>query len=141
MSAIVSLLRVMTYRDAEAITLEAGKVPALRRKGQIEALAMPALDAHMLEEIGCFSIVFEKIPANLATEVSTDLKIPTIGIGAGHGTDVQELVLHDMLGINKEFHPRYLRRYLKLFHDIKAATEHYIKDVYSRYFPNEKEQY
>src|SRR5688500_13862496 len=80
-------------------------------------------DARMLEDIGCFSVVFEKIPANLATEVSTDLKIPTIGIGAGNGTDGQVLVLLDMLGINKEFNPRFLRRYLDLFDDIKSATE------------------
>lgn len=98
-------------------------------------------DAHLLEEIGCFSIVFEKIPAALATEVSQDLKIPTIGIGAGNGTDGQVLVLHDMLGINKEFNPRFLRRYLNLFEDIKGATEHYIRDVKSGDFPNDKEQY
>lgn len=98
-------------------------------------------DAHMLEEIGCFSIVFEKIPATLATEVSKDIKIPTIGIGAGNGTDGQVLVLHDMLGINKDFHPRFLRRYMNLFDDIKKATENYIQDVKSRDFPNEKEQY
>ena len=98
-------------------------------------------DAHMLEEIGCFSIVFEKIPASLATDVSASLKIPTIGIGAGGGTDGQVLVLHDMLGINKEFNPRFLRRYLNLFDDIRGATEHYIRDVKSTDFPNEKEQY
>jgi 3-methyl-2-oxobutanoate hydroxymethyltransferase len=98
-------------------------------------------DAHMLEEIGCFSIVFEKIPAALATEVSTSLKIPTIGIGAGGGTDGQVLVLHDMLGINKEFNPRFLRRYMNLFDEIQSATEHYIRDVKSADFPNEKEQY
>jgi 3-methyl-2-oxobutanoate hydroxymethyltransferase len=98
-------------------------------------------DAHMLEEIGCFSVVFEKIPATLAAEVSKDIKIPTIGIGAGNGTDGQVLVLHDMLGINKDFHPRFLRRYMNLFDDIKKATENYIQDVKSRDFPNEKEQY
>ncbi len=98
-------------------------------------------DAEMLEELGCFSIVLEKIPAKLATEVSSHLKIPTIGIGAGNGTDGQVLVLHDMLGINKDFNPRFLRRYLNLYDDIKSATEHYISDVKSRNFPNEKEQY
>jgi 3-methyl-2-oxobutanoate hydroxymethyltransferase len=98
-------------------------------------------DAHMLEEIGCFSIVFEKIPAHLAKDISEHLKVPTIGIGAGNGTDGQVLVLHDMLGINKEFNPRFLRRYMNLFDDIKNATEKYIQDVKSSDFPNEKEQY
>lgn len=98
-------------------------------------------DAALLEEIGCFSIVFEKIPAQLAKEVSELLKIPTIGIGAGSGVDGQVLVLHDMLGINKEFNPRFLRRYLNLYDEIKSATEHYIKDIKSRDFPSEKEQY
>ena len=98
-------------------------------------------DAKMLEDIGCFSLVLEKIPAQLATEVSASLKIPTIGIGAGNGTDGQVLVLHDMLGLNQGFNPRFLRRYLNLFDEIKAATEHYIADVKSKDFPNEKEQY
>jgi len=98
-------------------------------------------DAQLLEEAGCFSIVLEKIPALLAREVSTGLKIPTIGIGAGNGTDGQVLVLHDMLGINKEFTPRFLRRYLNLYDDIKNAAEHYISDVKSKDFPNEQEQY
>ena len=98
-------------------------------------------DAKMLEDIGCFSLVLEKIPAQLATEVSASLKIPTIGIGAGNGTDGQVLVLHDMLGLNQGFNPRFLRRYLNLFDEIKTATEHYIADVKSKDFPNEKEQY
>lgn len=98
-------------------------------------------DAKLLEEIGCFSIVLEKIPAQLASEVSESIKIPTIGIGAGNGVDGQVLVLHDMLGINKEFNPRFLRRYMNLNDAIKLATEHYIIDVKSRDFPNEKEQY
>lgn len=98
-------------------------------------------DAKFLEEVGCFSLVLEKIPAKLAREVSSGLRIPTIGIGAGGGTDGQVLVLHDMLGINKDFNPRFLRRYLNLFDDIKGAAEHYIKDVKTRDFPNEQEQY
>ena len=98
-------------------------------------------DAELLEEIGCFSLVLEKIPAKLATEVSSSLKIPTIGIGAGFGTDGQVLVLHDMLGINKDFNPRFLRRYLNLYDQIKEATEHYIRDVKSVDFPNKSEQY
>src|SRR4051812_27813036 len=98
-------------------------------------------DAELLEAIGCFSIVLEKIPAKLATEVSASLRIPTIGIGAGNGTNGQVLVLHDMLGINKDFNPRFLRRYLNLYDQIKQATEHYIKDVKAVEFPNTKEQY
>lgn len=98
-------------------------------------------DAHILEEAGCFGIVLEKIPAQLATKVAGELKIPLIGIGAGNGVDGQVLVLHDMLGINKEFTPRFLRRYLTLYDDIKTATQKYIADVKSRDFPNSKEQY
>ena len=98
-------------------------------------------DAKLLEDIGCFSMVLEKIPAQLARQVSSSLKIPTIGIGAGNGVDGQVLVLHDMLGINKEFNPRFLRRYMNLYDDIKIATERYISDIKSRDFPNEKEQY
>lgn len=98
-------------------------------------------DAHLLEEIGCFSVVLEKIPATLAAKVASEVKIPIIGIGAGGKVDGQVLVLHDMLGINSEFHPRFLRRYMSLFEDIKKATEKYIADVKGQSFPNEKEQY
>lgn len=98
-------------------------------------------DAAILEETGCFSIVLEKIPAVLAKEVSEIIKIPTIGIGAGKHTDGQVLVLHDMLGINKEFSPRFLRRYMSLYDDIKKAVGNYIADVQSEDFPNENEQY
>lgn len=98
-------------------------------------------DALLLEELGCFSIVLEKIPATLASEVSKSISIPTIGIGAGNGTDGQVLVFHDMMGINKDFNPRFLRRYLNLYDDIKGAAERYINDVKARDFPNEKEQY
>lgn len=98
-------------------------------------------DALLLQEIGCFAIVLEKIPAELAKVVSESLHIPTIGIGAGMHTDGQVLVTHDMLGITKDFQPRFLRRYLNSFDDIKNATESYIKDVKNRSFPNEHEQY
>ncbi|REK47401.1 MAG: 3-methyl-2-oxobutanoate hydroxymethyltransferase [Bacteroidetes bacterium] len=98
-------------------------------------------DAHLLADVGCFAVVLEKIPASLAEQVSTEIKIPFIGIGAGAGVDGQVLVLHDMLGITHEFNPRFLRRYLNLYDDIKSATERYIQDVKSRDFPNEKEQY
>jgi len=98
-------------------------------------------DAHILAEVGCFAIVLEKIPASLAERVSKEIPIPTIGIGAGHGVDGQVLVLHDMLGINHEFHPRFLRRYLNLYDEIKSAAERYILDVKNVDFPNEKEQY
>ncbi|MBK6546507.1 MAG: 3-methyl-2-oxobutanoate hydroxymethyltransferase [Saprospiraceae bacterium] len=98
-------------------------------------------DAKLLEKSGCFSIVLEKIPAKLALEVSQSLTIPTIGIGAGAGTDGQVLVSHDMLGINHEFHPRFLRRYANLFEIIDQAVKNYTADVKSHSFPNESEQY
>ncbi|MCB0654025.1 MAG: 3-methyl-2-oxobutanoate hydroxymethyltransferase [Saprospiraceae bacterium] len=98
-------------------------------------------DALLLEKMGCFAIVLEKIPANLAKKVSESLSIPTIGIGAGPDTDGQVLVLHDLLGLNKDFKPRFLRRYLNLFDEIKGAVQHYIRDVKALDFPNEKEQY
>ena len=98
-------------------------------------------DALLLEQLGCFGMVLEKIPAQLAKEVSESLHVPTIGIGAGKHCDGQVLVVHDMLGINKEFQPRFLRRYADLFTIMKEAVEHYIVDVKSRDFPNEKEQY
>lgn len=98
-------------------------------------------DAHLLEELGCFAIVLEKIPAKLATRVAQELTIPIIGIGAGGGVDGQVLVMHDMLGINKEFSPRFLRRYANLHEVITKAVEGYIADVKSCDFPNEKEQY
>ncbi len=98
-------------------------------------------DALLLEELGCFSIVLEKIPAALAKQVSSQLKIPVIGIGAGKYVDGQVLVLHDMLGINQGFSPRFLRRYLNLYDDIKGAISNYAKDVKKKDFPNESEQY
>jgi 3-methyl-2-oxobutanoate hydroxymethyltransferase len=98
-------------------------------------------DAKLLEETGCFSVVLEKIPAKLAEKVTKKISIPVIGIGAGSNVDGQVLVLHDMLGITHEFHPRFLRRYLSLYDDIKNATSKYIDDVKKLDFPNESEQY
>lgn len=98
-------------------------------------------DALLLQEIGCFAIVLEKIPAELATKVAQMLTIPIIGIGAGGGVDGQVLVMHDMLGFNRHFSPRFLRRYANLGDIITKATQEYIRDVKSSDFPNEKEQY
>lgn len=98
-------------------------------------------NAHLLEDIGCFGIVLEKIPAVLGAKVSSELRIPLIGIGAGGGVDGQVLVLHDMLGITQEFSPRFLRRYHNLYAEIKGAVESYINDVKNKDFPNEREQY
>jgi len=98
-------------------------------------------DSKLLEEAGCFAIVLEKIPADLARRVAENLTIPVIGIGAGNGVDGQVLVLHDMLGITKQFNPRFLRRYLNLYDSIHGAVRQYIGDVKSVDFPNEKEQY
>ena len=97
-------------------------------------------DAHLLEEIGCFALVLEKIPAELAARVASELTIPVIGIGAGGGVDGQVLVMHDMLGINQGFSPRFLRRYANLGEEITRAVQAYIEDVKSQDFPNEKEQ-
>lgn len=169
--ALNSAIRIMKETGAHAVKLEGGReikeaieriltagIPVMghlgltpqsiykfgtyvvRAKEEQEAQRLRE-DAKMLEEIGCFSLVLEKIPAQLATEVSSSLKIPTIGIGAGKGTDGQVLVLHDMLGLNQGFNPRFLRRYLNLFDEIKGATEQYIADVKAKDFPNEKEQY
>jgi 3-methyl-2-oxobutanoate hydroxymethyltransferase len=98
-------------------------------------------NAHALQEAGCFALVLEKIPAALGKRVAEELKIPVIGIGAGMYVDGQVLVMHDMLGITKDFSPRFLRRYLNLYAEIKDATARFIKDVKSKDFPNENEQY
>tara|TARA_B100000683_G_scaffold45694_1_gene42268 strand:- start:7068 stop:7832 length:765 start_codon:yes stop_codon:yes gene_type:complete len=98
-------------------------------------------DAKLLEQAGCFAIVLEKVPASLAQKVAESINIPVIGIGAGSGVDGQVLVLHDMIGMTHEFSPRFLRRYLNLFDDIKNAVGQYVSDVKSVDFPNEKEQY
>jgi 3-methyl-2-oxobutanoate hydroxymethyltransferase len=98
-------------------------------------------DAKILEEAGCFAIVLEKIPAALAEKVAQELTIPVIGIGAGAGVDGQVLVLHDMLGINKDFSPRFLRRYASLYEEILGGVQRYIEDVKRKDFTNEREQY
>jgi len=112
----------------------------VRAKEEAEAAKLKS-DALKLEEAGCFAIVLEKIPAELAREVSESLSIPTIGIGAGRYCDGQVLVMHDMLGINQEFKPRFLRQYANLYDSISDAVKHYISDVRSGDFPNESEQY
>jgi len=112
----------------------------VRAKEEAEAEALME-SAHALQEAGCFAIVLEKIPANLGKRVAEELKIPLIGIGAGMHVDGQVLVMHDMLGITKDFSPRFLRRYLNLYDDISNATKQYIQDVKSKDFPNEQEQY
>lgn len=98
-------------------------------------------DAKILEESGCFGLVLEKVPAALAQEVSSILSIPTIGIGAGGGTDGQVLVVHDMLGITQDFQPRFLRRYAELSSTMHLAVQNFIQDVKDRQFPNESESY
>lgn len=169
--ALCSAIRIMKETAADAVKLEGGVeiiesvkrilsagIPVMghlgltpqsihkfgtytvRAKQEAEAQKLIE-DAHLLEEAGCFAIVLEKIPAALATLVSKELTIPTIGIGAGNGTDGQVLVIHDMLGINQEFSPRFLRRYADLYSQISSAVDHYIADVKSGDFPNEQEQY
>lgn len=98
-------------------------------------------DAQLLERLGCFALVLEKIPAKLAQKVAESVSIPVIGIGAGGGVDGQVLVIHDMLGMNNEFSPRFLRRYLDLYEQMTGAIGKYVADVKSKDFPNEKEQY
>ena len=112
----------------------------VRARGEAEAMKLLD-DATCLEEAGCFAVVLEKIPAVLAERVSKELSIPTIGIGAGGGTDGQVLVIHDMLGINKGFSPRFLRRYADLHTVMTDAVGRYVADVKSQDFPNEQEQY
>lgn len=112
----------------------------LRAKEEAEAKKL-LNDAHLLEDAGCFSLVMEKIPASLAERVSKELYIPTIGIGAGSGTDGQVLVVHDMLGINQGFSPKFLRRYANLYEIITGAVSKYIEDVKSCDFPSKSEQY
>ena len=112
----------------------------VRAKEEVESKKLIE-DAILLEKAGCFAIVLEKIPAKLATKVAEKLSIPIIGIGAGSGVDGQVLVLHDMIGMTHEFSPRFLRRYLNLYEDIKGAVGQYVSDVKTTDFPNEKEQY
>ena len=169
--ALASAIRVMKETHADCIKLEGGSeiresierilcagIPVMghlgltpqsinkfgtytvRAREEAEAKKLIA-DAHLLEEIGCFAIVLEKIPAALAAQVASELTIPIIGIGAGGGVDGQVLVMHDMLGINQGFSPRFLRRYANLAEDITRAVQTYIEDVKTLDFPNEKEQY
>jgi 3-methyl-2-oxobutanoate hydroxymethyltransferase len=169
--ALVSSIRIMKETGAHAVKLEGGQqvaesierilsagIPVMghlgltpqsihkfgtyvvRAKEEEEARRLME-DARLLDNIGCFAVVLEKIPARLAEEVTTSIKIPTIGIGAGGKTDGQVLVLHDMLGITQEFSPRFLRRYHNLYAEIKGAVQTYISDVRTQSFPNEKEQY
>ena len=169
--ALASAIRVMKETHAECIKLEGGAevresierilcagIPIMGHLGltpqsinkfgtytvraREEAEANKLIeDAHLLEEIGCFALVLEKIPAELAARVASELTIPVIGIGAGGGVDGQVLVMHDMLGINQGFSPRFLRRYANLGEEITRAVQAYIEDVKSQDFPNEKEQY
>ena len=169
--ALNSAIRIMKESNANAVKLEGGReiresidrilsagIPVMghlgltpqsinkfgtyvvRARDQEEASRLKE-DAKLLEEIGCFAVVLEKIPAKLAEEVTQNIKIPTIGIGAGSAVDGQVLVIHDMLGINQDFSPRFLRRYHNLYEEMKGAVKLYIKDVKSLNFPNEREQY
>ena len=112
----------------------------VRAKEEAEAEKLKS-DALALQEIGCFAVVLEKIPAALAQEVSQSLTIPTIGIGAGNGCDGQVLVVNDMLGFTKDFKPKFLRRYMEMYENIVEAAASYTADVKSGNYPNESEQY
>lgn len=112
----------------------------VRAKEEAEAQKLIS-DAKLLEELGCFSVVLEKIPASLAKQVTESISIPTIGIGAGPDCDGQVLVFHDMVGMNKGFSPKFLRRYLDLFDEVADAVGQYVKDVKSQDFPNQQESY
>lgn len=171
MKALDSAIRIMKESGAHAVKLEGGEevvesikrilsagIPVMghlglipqsiykfgtytvRAKGEDEADRLKK-DAKLLADTGCFGVVLEKIPASLAKEVSESINIPTIGIGAGPHTDGQVLVTHDLLGITKDFKPRFLRRYLELYDVIKEAAQSYSQDVKDGDFPNEKEQY
>lgn len=169
--ALESAIRIMKETEADAVKLEGGEeilesvnrilsagIPVMghlgltpqsihkfgtynvRAKEDAEAEKL-VRDARLLEDAGCFGLVLEKIPAALAERVSKELKMPTIGIGAGGGVDGQVLVIHDMLGISNDFSPRFLRRYADLNGIMSEAVGNYVSDVKSCDFPNEKEQY
>jgi 3-methyl-2-oxobutanoate hydroxymethyltransferase len=169
--ALKSAIRIMKESGAHAVKLEGGGevidsvariltagVPVMghlgltpqsiykfgtytvRAKKEAEAEKLLS-DAKLLEETGCFALVLEKIPAELATEVAKTVSIPVIGIGAGGGVDGQVLVMQDMLGITNEFNPRFLRRYADLYSEINSAVKNYITDVKAKNFPNDEEQY
>ncbi len=112
----------------------------VRAKEEAEAKKLLE-DAKVLEEAGCFALVLEKIPAQLAKQVADNIRIPVIGIGAGPHVDGQVLVVNDLLGLTKGFKPRFLRQYLNLYEEINGAVKAYIGDVKGKDFPNEKEQY
>jgi 3-methyl-2-oxobutanoate hydroxymethyltransferase len=168
---LASAIRIMKETHADALKLEGGEevigtvkriisagIPVMghlglmpqsinkygtytvRAKDEAEAQKL-IQDAHLLEEAGCFAIVLEKIPADLATRVASELTIPVIGIGAGGGVDGQVLVAQDMLGMNNGFRPRFLRRYADLHTVITDAVSRYVSDIKNLDFPNEKEQY
>ncbi len=169
--ALSSAIRIMKESGAHAIKLEGGSeveesirrivmagIPVMghlgltpqsiykfgtytvRAKEEQEAQKLRD-DARLLTQLGCFALVLEKIPAQLTKDVSEDIRIPTIGIGAGQHADGQVLVTHDMFGITKDFKPRFLRRYAELFDAMKDATQRYIADVKAKDFPNDSEQY
>lgn len=169
--AVASAIRIMKETGAHSVKMEGGEeiLPAIKRivaagipvmghlgltpqsiykfgtyavraKADAEAATL-SKDAHLLQEAGCFALVLEKIPAGLAASVSKDLSIPTIGIGAGNHCDGQVLVMHDMLGINNTFKPRFLRQYLNLETQITGAVQQYIQDVKSGDFPSQEESY
>ena len=153
--ALASAVRIMKESEADAIKLEGGE-EILESVQRILCAGIPVM-GHLgltpqsihkygtysvrAEEVGCFGIVLEKIPATLGAQVASELKIPLIGIGAGNGVDGQVLVIHDMLGINNEFSPRVLRRYADLYSVMTDGVSRYVSDVKSGDFPNEKEQY
>ena len=112
----------------------------VRAKEEQEALQLIE-DAKLLERLGCFALVLEKIPASLAKKVAESIRIPVIGIGAGGDVDGQVLVLHDMIGMTHEFHPRFLRRYMSLYEEMTTAISEYVSDVKTSEFPNKNEQY
>ncbi|MFO7873612.1 MAG: 3-methyl-2-oxobutanoate hydroxymethyltransferase [Bacteroidales bacterium] len=171
LEALLSAIRIMKESNANAVKMEGGReilesvdrilsagIPVMGHLGltpqsinkfgtyvvratQDEEAKKLVEDAQMLAEAGCFALVLEKIPAALAEKVTREVKIPTIGIGAGSNVDGQVLVLHDMLGINKDFSPRFLRRYHDLSTEITNSLESYIRDVKNRDFPNDQEQY
>jgi len=171
LEALNSAIKIMKVTHADAVKVEGGKeiiesverilsagIPVMghlglmpqsinkygtyvvRAREEVEAQKLIE-DAKLLEAAGCFAIVLEKIPAELGANVARIVKIPVIGIGAGGGCDGQVLVIHDMLGITQAFSPRFLRRYLNLAEEIQGAVGHYVKDVKSNDFPNEREQY
>ena len=169
--ALRSAIRIMKESGGHAVKLEGGKeikdsikkilnagIPVMghlgltpqsiykfgtytvRAKEEQEALQLIE-DAKLLERLGCFALVLEKIPASLAKKVAESIRIPVIGIGAGGDVDGQVLVLHDMIGMTHEFHPRFLRRYMSLYEEMTTAISEYVSDVKTSEFPNKNEQY